>query len=149
VFYRVLFRRRQLGRAELRTGVAASSPMELFGFAGITPRHRGMERFMSRKKAGTGSYVEIFWEFLRDNPELATMIAFELGSLAGTVVRTSGGKKYLKNGAKKVPQALSDAMSPALANALKFLPGPNLQPNKKPAAKRRSQKAKPAAKHAA
>ena len=56
---------------------------------------------MSRKKAGAGSYVEIFWEFLRDNPELATMIAFELGSLAGAVVRNSGGKKYLKNGVEK------------------------------------------------
>jgi hypothetical protein len=91
-----------------------------------------MERFMSRKKAGSGSYVEIFWEFLRDNPELATMIAFELGSLAGTVVRTSGGKKYLKNGAKKVPQALSDAMSPALANALKFCLAPICSRTKSP-----------------
>jgi hypothetical protein len=99
-----------------------------------------METVMSRKKARVGSYVEVFWEFLRDNPELATMIAFELGSLAGTVVRNSGGKKYLKNGVKKVPQALSDAMSPALASALKFLPAPNLQPNKKPANKRRAQR---------
>ncbi len=105
---------------------------------------------MSCKKAGAGSYVEIFWEFLRDNPELATMIAFELGSLAGAVVRNSGGKKYLKNGAKKVPQALSDAMPPALASALTFLPAPKLQPTKKPATKRRAQhKAKPATKHAA
>ena len=105
---------------------------------------------MSRKKAGAGSYVEIFWEFLRDNPELATMIAFELGSLAGAVVRNSGGKKYLKNGAKKVPQALSDAMPPALASALTFLPAPKLQPTKKSATKRRAQhRAKPATKHAA
>src|SRR5579859_6548754 len=95
--------------AASRVAPGASSPMELIGFAGITPRHGGMEAFMSHKKAGTGSYVEIFWEFLRDNPELATMIAFELGSLAGVVVRNSGGKKYLKNGVKKVPQALSDA----------------------------------------
>ncbi len=101
---------------------------------------------MSRKKSGTGSYVEIFWEFLRDNPELATMIAFEIGSLAGTVVRNSGGKKYLKNGAKKMPQALSDAIPPALASALTFLPAPKLQPTKKPAAKRRAQNK---AKHAA
>ena len=94
---------------------------------------------MRRKKAGSASYVEMLWEFLRDNPELATMIAFELGSLAGTVVRNSGGKKYLKNGAKKVPQALSDAMPPALASALAFLPAPKLQPTKKPANKRRTQ----------
>jgi len=101
---------------------------------------------MSRKKAGTASYVEIFWEFLRDNPELATMIAFELGSLAGSVVRASGGKKYLKNRAKEMPQALSDAMPPALANALKFLPAPKLQPKQKPAGKRRAHKAKSASK---
>jgi hypothetical protein len=104
---------------------------------------------MSRKKAGTGSYVEIFWEFLRDNPELATMIAFELGSLAGVVVRNSGGKKYLKNGAKKVPRALSHAMPPALASALTFLPAPKLQPNKKPASKRRAQHKAKSAKHTA
>lgn len=104
---------------------------------------------MSRKKADRASYVEMFWEFLRDNPELATMIAFELGSLAGVVVRNSGGKNYLKNGAKKVPQALSEAMPPALANALTFLPAPKLQPTKKPAARRRAHKARPAAKAAA
>lgn len=105
---------------------------------------------MSRKKTGTESYVKIFWEFLRDNPELATMIAFELGSLAGMLVRNSGGKKYLQNGVKKVPQALSDAIPPALASALTFLPAPKLQPNKKPATKRRApHRAKLATKHAA
>ena len=80
--------------------------MELFGFARITPRHTGMERFMRRKKAGR-SYVEIFWEFLRDNPELATMIAFELGSLAGTVVQHLRRQKISQKRREKVPQALT------------------------------------------
>lgn len=73
----------------------------------------------------------MFWAFVRDNPKLATTIAFELGSFAGTAVRnTSEAKKYLKKGAKKVPQAFADAMPPAVAGALKFLPAPKSQPRK-------------------
>ena len=90
---------------------------------------------MSRRKAKSESMVEMFWAFVRDNPKLATTLAFELGSLAGTAVRNSSeAKKYLKNGAKnaakKVPQAFADAMPPAVASALKFLPAPKLQPRK-------------------
>src|SRR5438270_7107995 len=98
-----------------------------------------LERLMSRKKATSESVVDVFWAFVRDNPKLATTIAFELGSLAGTAVRNSSeAKKYLKNGAKKVPQAFADAMPPAVADALKFLPAPKLQPRrqtKRPAAR--------------
>jgi hypothetical protein len=86
---------------------------------------------MTRRKAKSESMVEMFWAFVRDNPKLATTLAFELGSLAGTAVRNSSeAKKYLKNGAKKVPQAFADAMPPAVASALKFLPAPKLQPRK-------------------
>jgi hypothetical protein len=89
------------------------------------------ERLMRRKKVKSESVVDMFWAFVQDNPKLATTIAFELGSLAGTAVRNSSeAKKYLKNGAKKVPQAFADAMPPAVANALKFLPAPKLQPRK-------------------
>ena len=86
---------------------------------------------MSRKKVKSASMVDMFWAFLRDNPKLATTLAFELGSLAGTAVRSSSdAKKYLKNGAKKVPEAFAEAMPPSVANALKFLPAPKIQPRK-------------------
>jgi hypothetical protein len=102
---------------------------------------------MSRTKTSREPFVEMFWAFLRDNPELATMIAFELGSLAGTVVRTSAqNKKFLKGRAKKVPQAIADAMPPSLSNALKFLPAPKLQPGKRTNGKRSTQRQ---AKHSA
>ncbi len=86
---------------------------------------------MSRRKAKSESMVELFWAFVQDNPKLATTLAFELGSLAGIAVRnSSGAKKYLRNGAKKVPQAFADAMPSAVASALKFLPAPKPQPRK-------------------
>jgi hypothetical protein len=95
------------------------------------------ERLMSRKKVKSESMVDMFWAFVRDNPKLATTVAFELGSLAGTAVRNSSeAKKYLKNGAKKVPQAFAEAMPPSVASALKFLPAPRLQPRKRPQTKR-------------
>ncbi len=101
---------------------------------------------MRRKKVSTQSYADIFWAFLRDNPELARTIAFELGSLAGTAVgKATSNTKYLKGRVKKMPQAIADAMPPSLSNALKFLPAPKLQPHKKPHAKRSSQRK---AKHA-
>jgi hypothetical protein len=100
------------------------------------------ERLMSRKKVKSESVLDMFWAFVQDNPKLATTIAFELGSLAGTAVRNSSdAKKYLKKGAKNVPQAFADAMPPAVANALKFLPAPKLQPRKS----RRPRKSKSAA----
>jgi hypothetical protein len=99
------------------------------------------ERLMSRKKVKSESMVDMFWAFVRDNPKLATTVAFELGSLAGTAVRNSSeAKKYLKNGAKKVPQAFAEAMPPSVASALKFLPAPKLQPRKH--TKRPTRKAK-------
>ena len=86
---------------------------------------------MSRKKTQPTSVVDMFWAFVRDNPKLATTLAFELGSLAGTAVRnSSGAKKYIKSGVKKAPQAFADAMPEAVASALKFLPAPNIQPRK-------------------
>lgn len=86
---------------------------------------------MSRKKANSESMLDKFWAFVRDNPELAKTLAFELGALAGTTVRNSSdAKRYLKNRAKKVPQALAEAMPPSIASALKFLPSPKLQPRK-------------------
>ena len=101
---------------------------------------------MRRKKTRQPSLAEAFWAFLRNNPELATMIAFELGSLAGSVARTSAqNNKYLKNQAQKVPQAIVDAMPPSLSTALKFLPAPKLQPGKKTNGKRSPRKAKHAA----
>ena len=96
---------------------------------------------MSRKKANTASIVEMFWSFVHDNPKLATALAFELGSLAGTTVKNSGdAKKYLKKQAKNVPQAISDAVPLSLSSALKFLPAPKLQPWKKPPNKRAPRK---------
>ena len=87
---------------------------------------------MSRKrKAPSESVIDKFWSFVRDNPKLATTLAFELGSLAGTAVRSSSdAKKYLKNGAKRVPEAFAEAMPPSVASALKFLPAPKIQPRK-------------------
>ena len=86
---------------------------------------------MNRKKTTTYSFVDTCWTFLRDNPELVTMMAFELGTLAGNVVRTSvGNKKYLKSQAKKMPEAIRNAMPTRFSSALKFLPAPKLQPGK-------------------
>jgi hypothetical protein len=70
--------------------------------------------------------VDVFWAFIRDNPKLATTLAFELGSLAGTAVRNSSqAKKAIKSGVKRVPQAVSDAMPAVVSSALKFLPAPS------------------------
>ena len=92
---------------------------------------------MSRKKVKSESVVDMFWAFVQDNPKLATTIAFELGSLAGTAVRNSSdAKKYLKAGAKKVPQAFAEAMPPSVASALKFLPAPKSQPRRRSQTKR-------------
>ena len=97
---------------------------------------------MSRKKTNTESFADMFFAFIRENPKLAATLAFEIGSLAGKAVRNSGPTaKTLKNQAKKVPQAISDAIPP-LADALKFLPAPKLQPRK---TKRPPRKAKDAA----
>jgi hypothetical protein len=75
--------------------------------------------------------VDVFWAFVRDNPKLATTLAFELGSLAGTAVRNSSeAKKAIKSGAKRVPQAMSDAMPAVVSSALKFLPPPSSEPRK-------------------
>jgi hypothetical protein len=99
---------------------------------------------MRRKKA---SFVEPIRAFIRDNPELARTIAFEVGAIAGGIVRDlAKNKKRLKHHAKKLPSAALDALPPSLSNALKFLPAPKLQPNKRAQRKRPSQrKAKSAA----
>ena len=92
---------------------------------------------MSRKKVKSESVVDKFWAFVRDNPKLATTLAFEIGSLAGTAVRNSSdAKKYLKAGAKKVPEAFAEAMPPSVASALKFLPAPKIQPRRRSHTKR-------------
>jgi len=94
---------------------------------------------MSRRKASTDSFVDMFWTFIRDNPKLAATLAFELGTLAGDVVRNSAEtRKYLKSRARNMPQAISDAMPASLSNALTFLPAPKLQPRKKPQSRRPS-----------
>lgn len=86
---------------------------------------------MSRKNVKSESVVDVFWAFVRDNPKLATTLAFEFGSLAGTAVRNSSvAKKAIKRGASKVPQAVSDAMPAAVSSALKFLPAPSSPPRK-------------------
>jgi hypothetical protein len=75
--------------------------------------------------------VDVFWAFVRDNPKLATTLAFELGSLAGTAVRNSSqAKRAIKSGARRVPQAVSDAMPAVVSSALKFLPAPSNEPRK-------------------
>lgn len=86
----------------------------------------------------------MFWSFVQDNPKLATSLAFELGSLAGTAVKNSAEtKKYLKKQAKKnVPRAIYEGLPPKLSSALKFLPAPKLQPRKRPQSKRAPRKAK-------
>jgi hypothetical protein len=96
------------------------------------------ERLMSRKRAAPSeTVIDKFWAFVRDNPKLATTLAFELGSLAGTAVRNSSdAKKYLKAGAKKVPEAFAEAMPPSIASALKFLPAPKIQPRRRSHTKR-------------
>jgi len=92
---------------------------------------------MSRKKSKSASLVDMFFEFIRDNPKLAATLAFEMGSLAGKVVGNSGEtQKTIKRQVKKVPQAISDAMP----GALKFLPAPKIQPRKRAQAKRPSRK---------
>ena len=86
---------------------------------------------MSRRKVKSESMVDVFWAFVRDNPKLATTLAFELGSLAGTAVRNSSqAKRAIKSGAKRVPQAVSDAMPAVVSSALKFLPAPSNEPRK-------------------
>lgn len=96
---------------------------------------------MSRRKARSETMVDVFWAFVRDNPKLATTLAFELGSLAGTAVRNSSqAKKAIKSGAKRVPQAVSDAMPAVVSSALKFLPAPSSEPRKAPARTRRPRK---------
>jgi hypothetical protein len=86
---------------------------------------------MSRRKVKSESAVDVFWAFIRDNPKLATTLAFELGTLAGTAVRNSSdAKKMIKSGARKVPQAVSDAMPAMVSSALKFLPAPSNEPSK-------------------
>jgi hypothetical protein len=80
--------------------------------------------------------LDTFWAFVRDNPKLATTLAFELGSLAGTAVRNSSqAKRVLKSSARKMPRAVADAVSPAL----KYLPGPKSQPRKKRPARKTSE----------
>lgn len=86
---------------------------------------------MSRRKVKSESMVDVFWAFVRDNPKLATTLAFELGSLAGTAVRNSSqAKRAIKSGARRVPQAVSDAMPAVVSSALKFLPAPSNEPRK-------------------
>jgi hypothetical protein len=86
---------------------------------------------MSRRKVKAESMLDVFWAFVRDNPKLATTLAFEVGSLAGTAVRNSSqAKKAIKSGAKRVPQAMSDAMPAMVSSALKFLPAPSSAPRK-------------------
>lgn len=101
---------------------------------------------MRRKNVKSESVVDVFWAFVRDNPKLATTLAFELGSLAGSAVRNSSvAKKAIKRGASKVPQAVSDAMPAAVASALKFLPAPSSQSRKNDTKTKRSRKTKSAA----
>jgi hypothetical protein len=86
---------------------------------------------MSRRTVKSETMVDVFWAFVRDNPKLATTLAFELGSLAGTAVRNSSqAKKAIKSGAKRVPQAVSDAMPAVVSSALKFLPPPSSEARK-------------------
>lgn len=96
---------------------------------------------MSRRKARSETMVDVFWAFVRDNPKLATTLAFELGSLAGTAVRNSSqAKKAIKSGAKRVPQAVSDAMPAVVSSALKFLPAPSSETRKAAPKTRRPRK---------
>jgi hypothetical protein len=86
---------------------------------------------MSRRTVKSETMLDVFWAFVRDNPKLATTLAFELGSLAGTAVRNSSqAKKAIKSGAKRVPQAVSDAMPAVVSSALKFLPPPSSEARK-------------------
>ena len=86
---------------------------------------------MSRRTVKSASMVDVFWAVIRDNPKLASTLAFELGSLAGSAVRNSSrAKKVIKSGAKRVPQAVSDAMPAVVSSALKFLPAPSSEPRK-------------------
>jgi len=117
--------------------------MELIGSTGIDPCPPAGGILVSRKKKNTVSIADMFWSFVEDNPKLATKLAFELGSLAGTVVKNSvGTKKYLKKQARNVPQAISDAVPLSLSSALKFLPAPKLQPRKRPQARRSLRRAR-------
>lgn len=101
---------------------------------------------MSRRNVKSESMVDVFWAFVRDNPKLATTLAFEAGSLAGSAVRnSSAAKKAIKSGARKVPQAVSDAMPAAVSSALKFLPAPSGTPRKNDNKNKRPRKAKTAA----
>lgn len=101
---------------------------------------------MRRKNVKSESVVDVFWAFVRDNPKLATTLAFELGSLAGSAVRNSSvAKKAIKRGASKVPQAVSDAMPAAVASALKFLPAPSSQSRKSDTKAKRPRKTRSAA----
>jgi|SRR6185437_10007753 hypothetical protein len=106
----------------------------------------GLKGILVSRKKKTVSIADMFWSFVEDNPKLAAKLAFELGSLAGTAVKNSGGtKKYLKKQARHVPQAISDAMPLSLSGALKFLPAPKLQPRKRPQTRGASRKTKHAA----
>lgn len=101
---------------------------------------------MSRRKVKSESIVDVFWAFVRDNPKLATTLAFELGSLAGTAVRnSSAANKAIKSGARKVPQAVSDAIPAVVSSALKFLPAPSSQPRKNDNKNKRPRKTRNAA----
>jgi hypothetical protein len=120
------------------TGAPSSPPWNSFALRGLFRVNGVSEFLMVRRKAKSESVLDTFWAFVRDNPKLATTLAFELGSLAGTAIKNSSqAKKVLKRGAKKMPQAVASAMSPAL----KYLPAPKSQPRKKHAATRKTRHA--------
>ncbi len=75
----------------------------------------------SKRGAKSHSLVDTFFDFIEQNPKLASSIAFEIGCLAGTV----SGRAPLKRLAKLAPDF--SAMIPQFAQAaFAFLPAAGL-----------------------
>jgi hypothetical protein len=86
------------------------------------------------------SFVDRFWNFVQENPEVAADLAFKLGVWAGGLI---GGRVTLKRVAK-IQHKLLDTMPRGMSDAaLKLLPGPSPSPQPANASKKRRTRKKP------
>ena len=87
------------------------------------------------------STIEIFWKFIRDNPELVASVAIELAALAAVAIKNSNKLATRFRGQrKKVPQTLAETLTRNLPAVLKLLPAPKLQKRSRPKRNTRSTK---------
>lgn len=94
-------------------------------------------------RAKPKSLVDIFYNFVRDNPKVAAGLAFELGLLAGNATKSLPWRR-LKNVSPEFVSAMPHRLSQA---ALKMIAAsPNLQPQ---ASRRPRKSAKRSSQHKA